>query len=308
VIAWISSTSLIQASEPPDSQEILDTISGFGKQKQFDEIDAYMANLMQNNGNYLPARIVDAIHALKRGAQAEEHVEKMTALLKTVQKFPADIPPFCKDEIERIISLYSEAVKRYAKLGWSKKWRLQRFNPRNPNLTLTSWGFNHIFLFLSCPPVVFPQNPAQPVKIHHRVKVDSKMLSLNVQELHLKIQDKKSDIVERAAAIKAFNQKANEDEIAYLTECLSLDDFRLATVCAAALSENDYDKRLAPILLKMVADKKTSTSVAELAIWALIRMGNRIPSTLPTLKKLAHKNLFWTSDIEEAIDYLQQKK
>jgi len=308
VIVWNSSMALVQASQPPKPKEIIYTINELWEQKQFDEIDIYMANLMQNYGNYLPARIASAIHALKQGAQAEDFVENMTALLKTVQKFPTEIPPHCKDEIERMISVYSESIQDYAKWGWSKEWRLQRFPPQKSNLTRFHWVFSFEFLFLSCPPVVFPQDQSQQVIIHHLIKPGDKMLSLSVQELKQKIQDKKMDILERGVAIKAFNQKANEDEILYLTQCLSLDDFQLATICAAAISKNDYGKRLAPILLKMVADNEISSDTVSLAIWALIRIGNQVPEILPTLKKLTEKNIFWNSEIKEAISYLEQKK
>jgi hypothetical protein len=59
----------------------------------------------------------------------------------------------------------------------------------------------------------------------------------------------------------------------------------------------------------MISDNKSSSDVASLAIWALIRIGHRNPETLPTLKQLAQKKtLFWQTEIQEAIDYLERNK
>ncbi len=315
-VSWIAVAIPAQNTIPPKPREIVNTINALWQQEDFDEIEAYIASLMAHHGNYLPAKIAEAIQLYNRGAQSEDLVHKLNIILKDIKNHATEISPACRRQVESTIFRHLKFLEYYTESGYSKAQRLKKANPKNMprHRRAKSWSFSFDFFLEACPPVSLPGDPSALAVRYHAALPIARISALGIPELKQKIMDEKSGIAERTAAVNVLNKKAGREDITYLIECFSYYNYKIATACAVAVSGNEQHKQVViSILLKTIADKRNAYSLALLdnMLWALIRIGKTSPGILPALEKLSKDNnnlsILQMDMIKKAVEYLRSK-
>jgi len=144
-------SAAVRAEEkvPAGSSEIYQTIDSLWKDKQFDVIELYLSDILDDWPNYVPAMLAEIKRLQLDGAQYEKSLTEARKIKRVLEDYPLDVNPGFYELFLQNLKRSEEALDLFLNQGIGKKERKQKFQLENNWRPRSSWSQE--LLFLSAP-------------------------------------------------------------------------------------------------------------------------------------------------------------
>lgn len=300
VVSCASETA--ETAQPPAAEEMLNKVNSLWSDREFAELDRYIASLVSAHPGYVPARIIEAEWLRRRGGHdLEAYLQVMSPIAEMARQHMHWFSPLALGFIQGAVSRAQNDLKSEESAGRNREYRQEHFAPEKLS-QLGNWN-NIADLVLVAPALTVPSDTNQRPVLHYPKE---EAQGITVEEARALIESRTARGPERAEAVRFLAKGSPPEQLTFLVPRVR--DWAPEVAEAAAEAVSGYGEAALPHIIAEIEDKATRGN-REFCMWALLRIESDSEQIENTLQKFAdsmdHSERKYA---EEALAYLRSRK